>query len=84
MLFLFRGGGSIRQVPFPIQNLRQVLADLVDVLLVLHQLVVHLLDQVSAAVAELRQVLDGVLDQVEAISFCTRMSNGVVMVPSSW
>lgn len=51
-----------RLMPLPLEDFRQVLAHLVDVLLMLDELVVHLLDQVGAAVAQLRQVLDGVLD----------------------
>ena len=57
----------LRQVPLPIENLRHILTDLVDVVLVLHQLVVHLLDEVCTAVAQLGQMQDGILDQMEAV-----------------
>ena len=33
-----------------------------------HQLVVHLLDEVRTTVAQLGQMLDGILDQVEAVN----------------
>lgn len=54
-------------MPLPVEDLGQVLAHLVDVLLVLEELVVYLLDEIRAAVAQLGQVLDRVLDQVEAV-----------------
>lgn len=54
-------------MPLPVEDLGQVLAHLVDVLLVLDELVVYLLDEIRAAVAQLGQVLDRVLDQVEAV-----------------
>ena len=54
-------------MPLPVEDLWQVLAHLVDVLLVLDELVVYLLDEIRAAVAQLGQVLDRVLDQVEAV-----------------
>ena len=44
-------------VPLPAGNLREVKAVLVDVLLVLHQLVAHLLIEISAPVAQTGQVL---------------------------
>lgn len=69
-------------MPLPIQNFGHILVDLVDVVLVSDQLVVHLLDDVRTAVAQLGQMQQRILDQM--ISFCTRISNGVVMVPSSW
>ena len=43
-------------IPFPVADFGQILTDLVDILLVLHQLVVHLLNQVRALVAQLRQI----------------------------
>ena len=55
-------------MPLPIQNFGHILADLVDVVLVGDQLVVHLLDQVRALVAQLGQVQQGVLDKVEAVN----------------
>jgi Tfp pilus assembly protein FimV len=70
--------------PFPVADLRQVLAVLVDVLLVLDQLVPHHLLQVGALGAQLRQAIDHVLTRWKrSRSFCTRMSKGVVIVPSS-
>ena len=54
-------------MPLPVEDLGQVLAHLVDVLLVLEELVVYMLDEIRAAVAQLGQVLDRVLDQVEAV-----------------
>ena len=54
-------------MPLPVEDLGQVLAHLVDVLLVLDELIVYLLDEIRAAVAQLGQVLDRVLDQVEAV-----------------
>lgn len=54
-------------MPLPVDDLRQILANFVDVVLMSNQLVVHLLDQISALVAQLRQVLQGILNQVEAV-----------------
>ena len=45
--------------PFPVPNLRQVLAVFIDVFLVLDELVLELLLQVDALVARLRQPVDG-------------------------
>lgn len=47
----------LRQMPLPVDDLRQILANFVDVVLMSNQLVVHLLDQISALVTQLRQVL---------------------------
>ena len=52
-------------VPLPVADFFHILAVLGDILLVLHQLVVHALDEVRALVAKLGQVDDGVLHQVE-------------------
>ena len=41
-------------MPLPVDDLRQILANFVDVVLMSNQLVVHLLDQISALVAQLR------------------------------
>ena len=57
--------GSV--IPLPVGHFRQILPVLVDVLLVLHQLIAHLLIQIRAAIAQLRQVLDRLLYQVEAV-----------------
>ena len=54
----------LRQMPLPVDDLRQILANFVDVVLMSNQLVVHLLDQISALVAQLRQVLQDILNQV--------------------
>ena len=54
-------------MPLPIEDLRHILTDLVDVVLVFHQLVVHLLDEVCAAVAQLRQMQDSIFYQMEAV-----------------
>ena len=56
-----------RQMPLPIQNFGHILADLVDVVLVGDQLVVHLLDKVRTAVAQLGQMQQHILDQMEAV-----------------
>lgn len=52
-------------MPLPIQNFGHILADLVDVVLVSDQLVVHLLDEVRTAVAQLGQMQQRILDQME-------------------
>ena len=44
-------------VPLPVEDLRHILTNFVDVVLVLYQLVVHLLDEVSTAIAQLGQIL---------------------------
>jgi hypothetical protein len=54
-------------VPLPIPNLRQVFAELIDILLVLAQLVLELLPQVNALIAGLRQAVDGVHHEVKAV-----------------
>ena len=58
-------------VPLPVEDLRHILTDLVDVVLVLYQLVVHLLDEVSAAIAQLGKMQYSILDQMEAVNSCT-------------
>ena len=54
-------------MPLPVEDLGQVLAHLVDVLLVLEELVVYLLDEIRAAVAQLGQMQQHILDQMEAV-----------------
>ena len=54
-------------MPLPIQNFGHILADLVDVVLMGDQLVVHLLDKVRTAVAQLGQMQQHILNQMEAI-----------------
>ena len=71
-------------LPPPVAHLGQVDAVVADVLAVLDELILHLLHEVGAAVAELRQAADRVDDEVKrSMSFKTRISKGVVMVPSS-
>ena len=53
--------------PFPFGDFGQVKAVLRDILLVLNELILHLLDEVRAAVAELRQVIHRGHDQIEAV-----------------
>ncbi len=55
------------RVPLPIPDFRHILAVLVDVLLVLDKLVLELLLQVDALVAGLRQTVDGVHHEMEAV-----------------
>ena len=45
--------------PFPVPNLRQVLAVFIDVFLALDEIVLELLLQVDALVARLRRPVDG-------------------------
>ena len=54
-------------MPLPIQNFGHILADLVDVVLVGDQLVIHLLDKVRTTVAQLGQMQQRILDQMEAV-----------------
>ena len=54
-------------MPLPIQNFGHILADLVDVVLVSDQLVVHLLGEVRTAVAQLWQIQQRILEQMEAV-----------------
>ena len=55
-----------------------------DVVRMLDQFVAHLLLQISRSVAERRNAIDHVHDQMKAVrSFRTHISNGVVVVPSS-
>ena len=54
-------------MPLPIQNFGHILADLVDVVLVGDQLVVHLPDEVRTAVAQLGQMQQRILNQMEAV-----------------
>ena len=71
--------------PFPVPDFRQVLAVLVDVMLVLNEFVPHRLlpdtlpccPDAAAGPPRLAQ------DESGPRSFCTRISNAVVMAPSS-
>ena len=55
-------------LPLPVPDLRQVDAVVPDILAVLHQLVIHLLHQIGAPVAQLGQTAHGVDDQIEAVN----------------
>ena len=64
------GTGQIQRLgiaPFPVADLRHVLAVAVDVLFVLDQLVLQLPLQMNALAARLRQAIDDVHDEMEAI-----------------
>ena len=54
-------------MPLPVEDLRHILTNFVDVVLVLDQLVVHLLDEVSTAIAQLGQMQHSILYQMEAV-----------------
>src|SRR4030081_819984 len=58
---------GIGVAPFPIADLRHVLAVAVDTLLVLDQLVLQLPLQINAFAARLWQTIDHVHDEMEAI-----------------
>src|SRR5438309_4906163 len=55
------------RVPTPVAHQRHVLAMAGDVLAMFDQPVAHFVLEVSAAAGELRQTIDDVLDEVEAI-----------------
>ena len=52
------------QMPLPVEDFGHILTDLVDVVLGGNQLVVHLLNQISALVAQLGQMQQGILHQI--------------------
>lgn len=54
-------------MPLPIQNFGHILADLMDVVLVGDELVIHLLDEVRTAVAQPGQMQQRILDRMEAV-----------------
>ena len=56
-------------IPFPVPDLRHVLAVFVDVLIVLDELVMHHLLQVCPLGAQLRQAIHHVLHQMEPVQF---------------
>src|SRR5271165_1120668 len=62
-----RNRPSLRRVPSPVPDLRQILAMLVDVVLVLDELVAHCLFQIVALAAETGQIVHDVLHQMKAI-----------------
>ena len=66
-------------MPFPVSDFFQILSILGNVLFVLYQLIIHFLDQEGTTVAQLRQMHYRVFYQTEAV----KLSNGVVIVPSS-
>jgi hypothetical protein len=55
--------------PHPVANFREILAVFANVLFMLDRLVFELLLQIDSLVAGLRQAVDGVHHQVEAIQF---------------
>jgi len=60
------------------------LLHVVNVMWWLNELVFHLLFQIGASGAQLRQAIDHILHKCKrSSSFCTRMSKAVVIVPSS-
>src|SRR3954453_15712505 len=62
-----RGHRASRQSPPPVANLGQVVTVARDELAVLDQFVLHLLLDVGAARPELRQTVDHVVDEMEAV-----------------
>ncbi|CAN4025065.1 Translation initiation factor 2, partial [Dysosmobacter welbionis] len=58
---------SLAVVPLPLPDLRQVHAVILDILAVLHQLVVHPLDQIGPPVTQGVQPLDHVDHQMEPV-----------------
>src|SRR5260370_11794499 len=61
--------GVLLLAPPPVRDFRNVVAVLADIVLVLDQLVAQRLLEVSGPSAELRQSVDHVHDQVEAVQF---------------
>ena len=54
-------------MPLPREDFRQILPVLSDVVLMFDQKIVHFLIQMSAAVSKLRQMLERLLDEAEAV-----------------
>src|SRR5678815_2781436 len=67
LLVTIQGSRRGARSPFPVPNLRHVLAVLADIALVIDQLVAKELTEVRGAGAESRDAIDDVLDQMEAI-----------------
>jgi len=67
MTAIIHGFPAFLALSISIPNLGHILAMLVDVLLMLNQLVLELLLQVDALVAGLRQAVNGVHHEVEAV-----------------
>ena len=66
-LYAYSAAGAFAILPPPVAHLGQVDAVVADVLAVLDELILHLLHEVGAAVAELRQAADRVDDEVKAV-----------------
>ena len=54
-------------MPFPVPYFFQILPEACDILLMLHQLIIHFLDQMGALISQLGQMDDGILYQVEPV-----------------
>ena len=54
-------------IPLPVANLGQIHTVVADILAMLHQLILHLLDEVCAAIAQLRQTAHRVDDQIKPV-----------------
>ena len=80
-----RRGIHLIGFPFPVTNFRHVLTVFIDKVLVLNQLVLHYLLEVSALRTKVRQAIHHVLDQMETIEVIlnSHIPKAVVMVPSS-
>ena len=65
--YLASGGQRVPGCPFPVANLRQILAVLIDVELVLYKFVLAQLLEIRALGPESRNAIDDILNQMEAI-----------------
>ena len=54
-------------MPLPVQNLRQILAVLGDIILVLYQEIIHLLIQMACLISQLRQMFQRFLNKAETV-----------------
>ena len=54
-------------MPIPVQNLRQILAVLGDIILVLYQEIIHLLIQMTCLISQLRQMFQRFLNKAETV-----------------
>jgi hypothetical protein len=71
-------------MPLPMPYLRHILAVLNNIVAMIGKLVVHSLTHIGCMVAELRDPVDHVNNQLKTVElFSTAMSKGVVVVPSS-
>ena len=66
---LFNNAQSLRVAPFPVANLRQILAVSIDVLLMLDEFVLHLLLQIISFYIYLRQAIDDILYKMKPVQF---------------